>query len=89
MTVITINEECHGFIGVAANKKSAQIYVIDSWLNGGSYIYRNGKEEILEEAFGENWEEALKEMSFEEFEELMNDQFWFYEETLIGSEDKE
>ena len=89
MTVITINEECHGFIGVAANLESAQNYVIDSWLNGGTYIYPNNEEKTLEEAFGENWKEILKEMPFVVFEDLMTDQFWFYEETLIGSEDEE
>ena len=89
MTVIRINEECHGFIGVAANFESAQNYVIDSWLNGGTYIPTGNKEKPLEEAFGENWKEILKEMPFVVFEELMNDQFWFYEETLIGSEDEE
>lgn len=89
MTVIRINEECHGFIGVAANLESAQNYVIDSWLNGGTYIPTGNKEKPLEEAFGENWKEILKEMPFVVFEELMNDQFWFYEETLIGSDKNE
>ena len=89
MTVIRINEECHGFIGVAANLESAQNYVIDSWLNGGTYIPTGNKEKPLEEVFGENWKEILKEMPFVVFEELMNDQFWFYEETLIGSDKNE
>ena len=89
MTVITINEECHGFIGVAKDYESAQNYVIDSWLNGGTYIPTGNKEKPLEEAFGENWKEILKEMPFVVFEELMNDQFWFYEETLIGSDKNE
>ena len=86
MTVIRINEECHGFIGVAANLESAQNYVIDSWLNGGTYIYPDNEEKTLEEAFGKNWKEILKEMPFVVFEDLMNDQFWFYEEDLIGSD---
>lgn len=89
MEVIRITEECHGFIGVAANEKSAQNYVIDSWLNGGFYIYRDDKEETLEEAFGENWEEVLKAMPFDEFEVLMEDAFWFNGETLIGSDKNE
>lgn len=89
MTVITINEECHGFIGVAKDYESAQNYVIDSWLNGGTYIPTGNKEKPLEEAFGENWKEILKEMPFVVFEELMTDQFWFYEETLIGSDKNE
>lgn len=89
MTVITINEECHGFIGVAKDYNSAQNYVIDSWLNGGTYIPTGNKEKPLEEAFGENWKEVLKEMPFVVFEDLMTDQFWFYEEDLIGSEDEE
>ena len=89
MTVIRINEECHGFIGVAANLESAQNYVIDSWLNGGTYIYTDNEEKTLEEAFGENWKEILKEMPFVIFEDLMNDQFWFYEEDLIGSDKNE
>lgn len=89
MTVIRINEECHGFIGVAKDYESAQNYVIDSWLNGGTYIPTGNKEKPLEEAFGENWKEILKEMPFVVFEELMNDQFWFYEEDLIGSDENE
>ena len=88
MKVIRINEECHGFIGVAKDYESAQNYVIDSWLDGSTYIPTGNKEKPLEEAFGENWKEILKEMPFVVFEELMNDQFWFYEEDLIGSEDE-
>ena len=38
MTVVKINEECHGFIGIAKDDKSAQNYVIDSWLTGDVYV---------------------------------------------------
>lgn len=89
MEVVTINEECHGFIGVAKDYESAQNYVIDSWLDGNVYIYTDEEEQTIEGAFGENWKETLKEMPFIIFEELMNGQFWFYEETLIGSEKNE
>jgi uncharacterized membrane protein len=89
MEVVTIKEECHGFIGVAKDYESAQNYVIDSWLDGNVYIYPDDKEQTIKEVFGENWKNALKEMPFIIFEELMNDQFWFYEETLIGSGENE
>ena len=89
MEVIVITEECHGFIGVAKDYESAQNYVIDSWLNDNVYIYTNEEEQTVKEAFGENWKETLKEMPFEVFEELMTDQFWFHEETLIGGNKNE
>ena len=89
MEVIVITEEYHGFIGVAKDYESAQNYVIDSWLDGSEYICTDKEEQTIKEAFGENWKETLKEKSFEVFEELMTDQFWFYEETLIGSNKNE
>lgn len=85
MKVIRINEESHGFIGVAKDYETAQNYVIDSWLDGNVDIYTDDKDQTIEEAFGENWEEVLKEMPFEDFAKLLNDQLWFHEETLIGS----
>lgn len=88
MTVVRINEKCHGFIGIAKDYVSAQNYVIDYWLRGDLYVYVDDKEQTIKEAFGENWKEALKELPFIIFEDLMNDQFWFYEEDLIGSEDE-
>lgn len=89
MEVIVIKEECHGFIGVAKDYESAQNYVIDSWLDGSEYIYTDKEEQTIKETFGESWKETLKEKPFEVFEELMTDQFWFYEETLIGSNKNE
>lgn len=89
MTVIKITEEWHGFIGIAKDEKSAQNYVIDSWLTGDVYIYIGNKDSTFEEAYGENWKEVLKEMSFDDFEELLNDYIWFSKEDVIGSENEE
>lgn len=89
MTVIRITEECHGFIGIAKDYESAQNYVIDSWLNGSEYIYTDEEDQTIDGTFGENWKEILKEMPFEDFKVLMSDQFWFYEETLIGGNKNE
>lgn len=88
MKVIRITEECHGFIGIAANPKSAQNYVIDCWLSGDVYVYIDGKDKTFEEAYGENWKDVLKKMPFDEFEELLYDYIYFSEEEVIGSEDK-
>lgn len=88
MTVIRITEECHGFIGIAKDEKSAQSYVIDSWLMGDEYVYIDDKDSTFEEAYGENWKEVLKEMPFDDFEELLNDYIWFSKEDVIGSEDE-
>lgn len=88
MTVIRITEECHGFIGIAKDCESAKNYVIDSWLTGDVYIYIDNKDSTFEEAYGENWKEVLKEMPFDDFEELLNDYIWFYEENVIGSDNK-
>lgn len=88
MTVIRITEECHGFIGIAKDEKSAQNYVIDFWLKDNSDVYVDDKDQTLEEVFGKNWKEVLKEMPFDEFEELMNGLFWFSNEEVIGSEDE-
>jgi hypothetical protein len=88
MTVVRINEECHGFIGIAKDDKSAQNYVIDSWLTGDLYTCVDGKEQTFEEAFGENWKDALKKIPFDEFEALLFDYIWFSNEEVIGSEDE-
>lgn len=88
MKVIRITEECHGFIGIAKDDKSAQNYVIDSWLTGDLYTYVDDTDSTLEEAFGENWKEVLKEMPFDEFEALLYDYIYFSNENVIGSEDE-
>lgn len=88
MTVVRINEECHGFIGIAKDGKSAQNYVIDFWLTGDVYIYIDDKDSTFEEAYGENWKEVLRQMPFDEFEALLFDYIWFSNEDVIGSEDE-
>ena len=88
MTVIIINEENHGLIGIAIDHEAARRYVIEKWLKDSSdvVIGENETEYVavnVVEHFGENWREKLYEMTFEEFENLLDDWFYFYGETII------
>ena len=88
MTVIKIEKEYKGCIGIAKDNESAQNYVIDFWLTGDLYACVDDTELTFEEAYGENWKEALKKIPFDEFEALLFDYIWFSNEKVIGSEDE-
>ena len=94
MKVITIREECHGFIGIADTKEHAIDFLVDeNWLSENTGLpYFDGKdkgwkERSIREKLGENWKDILKNSSIEQMNDLLNDAFFLYEEHVYKGEE--
>ena len=93
MKVIIIDEENHGFIGVADSVIHAIDFLIDThWLTGDSYLYQyagNGKwtESSVKKRFGVGWAQTLKQFNREEFNDVFEGSFYFSEETVYTGEE--
>lgn len=92
MTVIIIKEEYHGFIGVADSVVHAIDFLIDkNWLTKYTDVFRyagNGKwiENSVEERFGTNWEQIIKQFCLEDFNNIFDGCFYFSEEMVYTGE---
>ena len=90
MKVIVINEECHGFIGIAKDIKNAFAFLLkDKQINENTEIY----DENYEKGFA-TLEEVRNELEFDTLLEtllflydgndyFLEDQFWFSEKVII------
>lgn len=94
MKVITIREECHGFIGIADTKEHVIDFLIkENWLSENTELpYFDGKdkkwkERSVKEKLGENWESILKNSDIEQMNDLLDDSFFFYEEHVYTGEE--
>lgn len=72
--VICINEDCHGFIGIAADYLAAIDFLIkENWLDD----YEITDEGILVgEKFGEKWVEAIENLGLQKFNDVFLDRFY-------------
>ena len=93
MKVIVIFEECHGFIGVAKDMKSAFDFLLyDRWITEKTYFpieVDNGSDfvmlEDLKKRFGfDNLLDTLMFM-WENSKQWFEDMFSFYSEDVYGS----
>ena len=82
--VIIINEECHGFIGVAHDVPSAIDFLIEEgWLHELTEIFAANKSWTTVQAeFGNNWEEHFKSLSFDDLRDVFDGCFCFREEKV-------
>lgn len=91
-TVILINEENHGLIGVADNYKSAFAFLINNdWINDyteictgedwHSYIW-----ERVSEIFGEGWQDKMADWDIQNFNEYWRDSFFLQEIEIYRTE---
>ena len=94
MKVITINEECHGFIGIADTKEHAIDFLVDeNWLSEHTELpYFDEKDNTwrdrsVKEKLGENWEDVLKNSDIEKMNDLLEDTFFFDEEHVYTGEE--
>lgn len=72
--VICINEECHGFIGIAASYISAIDFLIkNNWLDDNE-ITDEGI--LVGEKFGEKWVEAIENLELEKFNDVFMNTFY-------------
>lgn len=95
--IVIINEECHGFIGVAKDFKSAAKWMIehhwvepftemwDGWDENGQNIYTTVKEKADECDI--TWEELVIDSCVNQDDDVLERMgIYLHEEELIGSE---
>ena len=88
MKVITISEECHGFIGIAKDMPSAfEMLVKEHWLNPQTEFFDSNEGSFTLETARtqlelDTYEETLARLYECETEDYFNDLFHFYEETI-------
>lgn len=81
--VIVINEECHGFIGVAHDVPSVIDFLCQNdWLNEYTEIYFEHKGLSVLSAYGENWRKYFKERTLDELKNIFDGRFYFHEEKV-------
>ena len=77
--VILMSEYNHGLIGMATNYISAINFLIEyDWLNENTEIfYFNGNDgpSSVKDTFGENWRQAIKNLSLGEFNDTVEGLF--------------
>lgn len=88
MTVYAIHEESHGLIGVCAVNPRAMVdFLVDTnWINEKHKIFvkKFNQWVSLRSYFGENWVDRLSEMTTDEIEETLEDDFYFERFEVYG-----
>ena len=88
MTVYAIHEESHGLIGVCAVNPRAMVdFLVDTnWINEKHKIFvkKFNQWVSLRSYFGENWIDRLSEMTTDEIEETLEDDFYFERFEVYG-----
>ncbi len=88
MTVYAIHEESHGLIGVCAVNSRAMVdFLVDTnWINEKHKIFvkKFNQWVSLRSYFGENWVDRLSEMTTDELEETLEDDFYFERFEVYG-----
>lgn len=88
MTVYAIHEESHGLIGVCAVNPRAMVdFLVDTnWINEKHKIFvkKFNQWVSLRSYFGENWVDRLSEMTTDELEETLEDDFYFERFEVYG-----
>ena len=75
MTVVVIDEENHGFLGVAKDYDSAIDFLVkNNWLDQSTMIWDEYKEEwvSLEKSFGSNWISIISKWSIDAFNDNLS-----------------
>lgn len=93
MRVIVINEESHGYIGVALNYYNAVKWLIEKgWIDEGIEVIIGNDERTYDwrpitEVYGENWADAmLNEWDIDTFNKNMEGGYHLEVWPLIGGE---
>lgn len=93
MKVFIIYEENHGLIGVCANRMNCVIdyLLLTDWLSPDLVISYEEKENKIEyftlgvlQMQNPNWEEYLKELSFDDFNEMFEGTFYLEESEVFS-----
>ena len=83
MTVISMWEENHGFLGIAKDYLSALDFLIeDHWLDENTQLPIKSGWPTVKEYLGENWKETLETWSMCEFNDLFDMWLALYDEVI-------
>lgn len=82
--VIIINEECHGFIGVAHDVPSVIDFLVKrNWLHEWTEIFVVNKDWTTVQAeFGNNWKEHFQSLPLDDLQDIFDGCFYFQEEKV-------
>lgn len=76
MKVISISEECHGFIGLAKDFESTKKFLLEhGWIDECLEISKDNKWHYIDEVLGSDWRAKVMNMTMEEFEEIFEGSF--------------
>lgn len=81
--VIVIEEECHGFIGIAHDVPSVIDFLCQNdWLTEYTEIYIEHELSSVRSVYGENWREYFKERTLNKLADIFDGRFYFREEKV-------
>lgn len=86
MKVIQINEDWHGFIGIAKDYKSALDFLLNyNWLEDSTEVCVNHEWKRIDEVLGEDWFDKMQSWDVENFNEYWEDSFMLTEVEVYGA----
>ena len=90
MKVLLICEDDYGVIGIAKDIDSAISFLIkENWLHEDTAIWYDYKDGIawkpIKEVYGKDWEDFLRSLTIELFNNVCEDRFYLREEEVFGT----
>ena len=90
MNVLLIHEDNHGVIGAAIDvDKVVSFLKRDGWLCETTEVYHNNGSkwvwEPIYKAYSEDWEDFLRSLTIEQFNEVWEGCFYLEEEKVFGT----
>ena len=92
MKVVRIEEENHGFIGVANSYRNAVMWLISNkWLADYTEIYDEETDSWIQvkDRFGEDWADLMTDQwNIEDFNDYWDGSFYLTTDIVIGAEEE-
>ena len=90
-TVITIQEDNHGLIGIAKDYSSAIDFLVNKnyWLNEKFEVWVDNEDYLtqsIKDKLGENWKEIVSTWTIEQFNNFFEGSFYLIVEEVYGAE---
>lgn len=83
LNVIRIDEECHGFIGVARDVPNAINFLCENdWLYGRTELFHDDKYLAVQDIYGAEWRKYFESCTLHELQDIFDGCFYFHIEKL-------
>ena len=79
MTVIDVNEECHGNVCIAATLLDAIDYLLaDGWIDDTTEVWDSSSQKLvtIKELFGNDWENIIRSLPLDVFNDVFENSFY-------------